>query len=570
MDDTGQESQSTHEALRDEVLAAALARVHEWPGAGRFVVARENTFAAHCALVRNMRTGGLGFSAALYPYFDKLIPEAGYFSAPAHDNLACLRNFIFSLYYRDAVIHGDGGAYGLSDMADIAVELNQGLRNATNPLPEFIAPRLSKAVLNVEGSGAAHAYAYLLRRQRREGLLGDIIAAIRGWLGLSTRDWGLLPMTESPFAHLRESPPQDVLTMPDEELDRYVREIIPPAAQEVAKYEQSRQNIPPVESNLESKVKREVIDHGIVILRWFKNLEFTDKSAMELLEAGTPEEKAEMVGAVGQFVQYYQQITARALQTNPSLAQREKVREANTVAKVMQHTIKLLAALEKPVSIAQTQQISTDVTRQPERWNEMANRTVNRLMDTLKGGLESVVSAFEQQQEDAQQQQEQSVEQALDHGAGGDQSRRKRRRKQRSAGVTSGKRQQRLDQAVHADDYALGQGLHAHTGGARANYVQGQVAFKQSLQVREVALKDMEIVKALGKTIAQSTGSPKETKPASGGGGAGSLPKLSSGLQVSEASLNDKLAPDQQENIAQRIIEQRKRDQQNPGGGKKL
>src|SRR5205807_1045523 len=100
----------------------------------------------------------------------------------------------------------------------------------------------------------------------------------------------------------------------DEVLDRYTREVPPLAKHEVAKYEQSRQNIPPVESNLDSALKREVVDHGIIILRWFRNIEFTGKTAMELLEAGTPEEKAEMVGAVGQFVQYYQQITARALQ----------------------------------------------------------------------------------------------------------------------------------------------------------------------------------------------------------------------------------------------------------------
>lgn len=588
MDEENHDSATTPaaEGLSAELFASAVKRVREWPDVGTCIIPRENTFAAHLQLVKHLRAGSIAFQPEAYPSFDALVVVAAGRPAlfdPQHklhkrhgelrDNLAVLRNFIAGHYYQDGEAYADGGVYGAPELAEMASELGRAIRNEKRHIPRFIAPFLNTRLLNMHGDGASYAYWFLRQRQRQDGWPGDVKAAIRGWLGLPRNEWDLPPEEMTPFGKYTldaEPPPLDVLCMSDEQLERYVREHEKPANREIAKYEQGRQEALPVEENLTTTRKREAVDHGITILRWFKNIQFSDKSAMEMLDSGTPEEKGEMVGLVSKFVDYYQQITARALQRNPELAKEEQVEEANKVAEVLRHFIKLLAALEKPVSIAQTQQISTDATRQPEHWNDLANHTVDRLMDTLKGGLETVVSAFEQQQHDADQQQEQIVEQATEQAlTNSDQARRKRRRKRQSSSMGTAKKQQRLDQAIRADDYALGQGVHASTGGSQARYVQGQIEFKQSLQVREAVLKDMDLVKALGKTLAKSGQLGKEAaKPTEGGGGgAGSLPSLSS-LKVADVNMNDKLAPDSKD-VASRIIDQRKREQQ-PGGKKQL
>lgn len=572
MDETGLEH------LRDELFASAVKRVREWEGVGRFIIPRENNFAAHLDLVRNLRAGSIAFDPKSYPVFDARLVAAAekpevFASETLCENLAVLRNFIIGYYDADAAAYGDGGAYGAQELWEMANELGCAIHNENVTLPEWIVPKLQKRRLDVKGEGAATAYRFLLKRQRQDGLLGDILAKIRRWLGLPLREWDLPPIEITPFARdaLHVATPPDVLSMDHEALENYCHDVKkPPAAQEVAKYEQGRQDAPPVEANLDMPLKREAIDHGITILRWFRDIEFSDKSAMEMLESGAPEEKNEMVGLVSKFVGYYQKISARAFERDASLAEREEVREADTAMQILRHTIKLLAAMEKPVSMAQTQQISSDSTQQPKRWDEMGGQTIDRLMKTLKGGLESVVSAFEQQQEEAQQQEQQeAVDQALSHG---DDAKRKRRRKKKQQQAVQGAKQQlRVEQALHAGDYALGQGMHRTTNVAREQqrgdrFVQGQIEFKQSLQVREMALKDMELVRALGKAITDSASAGKEKKEGGGGGGAGSLPALSA-LKVAEASLNDKLAPDAQD-VAQRIIQQRQRDQNNPGGKK--
>lgn len=557
-----------------EMRSSANARIQFWPHVGKFIIPRENSFAAHLQLVQGGRNVDLHFDPATYKFFDRIIAETAQrpeifepshpsyaHYAPLRDNLAVLRNDVMGMYMDDGSFD-PGDEKHIPQIVSIANEIGQAINNEHRRLPRLFAPHLNTDLLNMEGDGAAYAYRHLRSRQRGAGLLSGLINDIRQWMGMPLREWNLPPVQYTPFSEdgLNAEAPPDVLCMTQDQLTRYCHLLKQPAQLAVAKFDQGRQEMPPVENNLSQVQKRETIDHGITILRWFKDIEFSDKSVMELMDTGTPEEKAEMVGVVAKFVQYYTQITQRALKRDPNLANNPQIQEANAVAKVLEHSIELLAKLEKPISLAQTQQIGSDATRQPEKWGELGHETVDRLMQTLKGGLETAVSAFDQQQHDMDQQEEQaeqSVESAL---AGSDLARRKRRRKRQQASGLGGKKQQKVDQSIRADDYVLGQGAFANTGGVRQRQEQGQENFREGLQMRELALKDMEIIRSLGKTLAQNGNAnpPKDgpdgkDKDGKEGGGL-------SGLSMRDVSPNDKLAPDEKD-VASRIIDARKREQ---------
>jgi hypothetical protein len=207
--------------------------------------------------------------------------------------------------------------------------------------------------------------------------------------------------------------------------------------------------------------KREAVNHGHTILEWLRNIQFSNKSLQDFVDTGNPTQTAPERDAMNMLIDAYYDIAETAFKSQPELFNHPKIKAANEALESLEHALGLMAILEKPKSLADTMQISSDETQQPEKWHEMCGHTVDRLMSTLKGGLEEAVSAMEQQQQDMEQQQEENADRQADalanHAAF---SKGRKKRKQRASGGGAAK-QKKIDLAIKADDYALAQGAHA-------------------------------------------------------------------------------------------------------------
>lgn len=562
--------QEMAEAARrmEELREEASGRVQFWPQVGKFVIPTENTFAAHLQLVESER--GVEFNPAKHLFDRILVASANRpdLFDPSHPqflryaalrkNLAVLRNDIEGIYMDDGDF-GPGDEKYLPLLAGVAQETGEAIGNEGRLLPRLFGPHLNVDLLNMEGDGAAYAYRFLMKRQRTPGTtLGSIVSDVLRMSGMRDREWGLPDIRETPFSEegLGALPPPDVLCMTHGQMLQYCRNQHEPVA--VAPAGDAREQAAEAVEAMGDATRTESIRHGIIILRWLKDLKFNDKSIKEVLEAGEPQDREELRGIVAHVVQLYEGLMSAMIARNPALAQSEKVQSAGHASKTLQHSISLLAALEKPVSLAQTQQISTDVTQQPDRWNELKDQTVDRLMQTLKGGLEDAFGALEQQQQDQERQNEEAVEQAAESLIASDLLRRKRKKvqkKKKSAQVNA------FNQRRSARDLN-GDGVADRFQGINIDHPIN-VPVTADGKFRDLKLQDQEALLAIGKALAKTGEAVRapvtDGKDVKSGGGP-------LGISVADVGANDPIAPDSQD-VATRIIQQREREL---SSGKKL
>jgi hypothetical protein len=235
----------------NEAMLSAQSRVQFLPNLGKFIIPRENTWAAHARLVREDRTD-LHFDPAKYPYFDAIIAQScgieGLYN-PAHQdykqyeglrtNLEVLRNDLFGFYVKDGTFD-PGDEQHLPNLTSIAKTLGDGLRNDTG-LRRVFTNSFSRDVANVEGVGAAEMYKYLLERQDRHGPLSLLFANIKSQFGIETRDWGLPPIEETPFSpeNLSKPAPHQGVFYSEQEL---VNTCAQPSMQEKVALKQKHDN----------------------------------------------------------------------------------------------------------------------------------------------------------------------------------------------------------------------------------------------------------------------------------------------------------------------------------------
>lgn len=184
--------------------------------------------------------------------------------------------------------------------------------------------------------------------------------------------------------------------------------------------------------SMEPPARIESVELAREILRKLKGLGFSDMPLESLI--GTPasvEEKAAIAAQLSEMVEMYRNVLAEAAQANPNIMNDARVVEASDAVGKLSHTVKLMAAKEIPVSMAASQQISADITQDPEEWKRLSGHTVERLTKSMEGGLEKAVQDLQMQQEQAQQQDEElakhSVENALLGEAAGKRKRKRRR-----------------------------------------------------------------------------------------------------------------------------------------------
>jgi len=186
---------------------------------------------------------------------------------------------------------------------------------------------------------------------------------------------------------------------------------------------------------MEPPARIESVELAREILRKLKGMGFADKPLESFIAApGSLEDKAAVAAQISEMVEMYRNVLAEAAEQNPDIMKDARVQEANEAVGKMSHTVKLMAAKEIPVSMAAAQQISADVTQDPEEWKRLSGQTVDRLVKSMEGGLEKAVADMQQQQEQAQQQDEELAKHSVENSLLGEAAGKRKRRRRRSTG----------------------------------------------------------------------------------------------------------------------------------------
>jgi len=216
---------------------------------------------------------------------------------------------------------------------------------------------------------------------------------------------------------------------------------------------------------MQPPAREESLELAREILRRLQGQSFGDKTVKEFIETGRPDEKAAFAQQVVELAETYRNLLSEAAILNPNIHQDARIKEANDAVGSFAHAISLMAAKEMPNSIAAAQQISAEASRDPEQWQQLHHRTVDRLIKSAEGGVEKAMEDIAQQQEEEQDREEEQAQEAVESAMlHSDNSKRKKKRRRSGGSQRSGKggkkqRKQALD--ITADDYVLKQGRFA-------------------------------------------------------------------------------------------------------------
>lgn len=206
--------------------------------------------------------------------------------------------------------------------------------------------------------------------------------------------------------------------------------------------------------------REESVELGRDILRKLRGMMFDDKPLEEQMNTGKPEDKAAIVEKIEEMVEIYRNILSDALAVNPGLANDQRIKDANDAVGGMTHGIKLMASKDIPMSVAQTQQISADITQMPGEWKNMDGRAMDRLLDTMEGALEAAVDSIDAAAQSAQKDAE-LAQDAIEASAQASQNNNKRRKRRAGKSGITGKQSEKKMREIMADDMAADQGIHA-------------------------------------------------------------------------------------------------------------
>lgn len=256
---------------------------------------------------------------------------------------------------------------------------------------------------------------------------------------------------------------------------------------------------------LDTPQREESVELGREILRKLRMSMRNDKPMAEQLDAGKPEEKAELIEKIDELIEIYRNILAVATHTNPGLADDPRIKKANDAVGGMTHGIKLMASKEVPGSMAQAQQIGADITQDPTEWKNLQDRAVDRLIDSMEGGLEAAVDSMEQQEQD-QEKDADLAQEAVDSAISqSDSSRRKRRKRRQQKSGMSGKKAEKKMRDTMADDRAAGQG----------RFSEERQQKKEDKQSAYMGLNEGDIasIRSLGSALRASGNEAKSLPP---------------------------------------------------------
>jgi hypothetical protein len=197
---------------------------------------------------------------------------------------------------------------------------------------------------------------------------------------------------------------------------------------------------------LEEPAREESIELAREILRRLKSLSFSDKPVHEALDAGRPNEKLAFAQKLGEMVDVYKNMLLEAAAFNPAILQDQRIKDATDAVDDCANSLKLMATKEIPNSMAASQQISSDIAKDPEAWNRLNGHTVSRLVGTMEQAVERAHNDIAQNQERQHKQEQDAASQRANLEAAAAQSqaqqaapgqrrpRRRRRNTQPAAG----------------------------------------------------------------------------------------------------------------------------------------
>lgn len=262
------------------------------------------------------------------------------------------------------------------------------------------------------------------------------------------------------------------------------------------------------------------------------------KMLNEAMTQGTVEDKAAFAQQISEMVDMYRDMLTEAAAINPNILHNQTIKDSNDTMDTFAHAISLMAAKEIPSSIAMAQQISADITRMPERWGELHNHTVDRLVKSAEDGLEKAMgeidAQIEQEQDQDEEMQQDLLESALLHS---DAARRRKKRRKPQRTNKSGKKQRKQMLDLTADDYLLKQGRFAE---------ESKVIRAISTPMQGLKAEDMEAIRKLGGNLRDIGQQLKDIS--------GSMQNVQAGERISP---DDKTA-------AQRAIERETQPNNNP------
>jgi len=264
-------------------------------------------------------------------------------------------------------------------------------------------------------------------------------------------------------------------------------------------------------STLTAPKREESVELGREILRKLRGLSVSNKPMDELVNGSKPEDKVAVAEKLEELIEIYRNILADALVADPGLANDPRIKAANDAVGSASHGIKLMAAKEIPSNAAATQQIAADITQMPEEWKRLNGVTVERLMDSMEGGLAAAVDSMDAQDQ-AQQKDAEIAQDALEASLlQTEGSKRRKRRSSKKSGI-SGKQSEKLMRETMMDDLAAGQGRHAEK--KEEKKTEAKAAYMG------LSDKDMAAIAALGTKL---NGANKQAKSLpSGSGSSGS------------------------------------------------
>jgi hypothetical protein len=212
------------------------------------------------------------------------------------------------------------------------------------------------------------------------------------------------------------------------------------------------------------------------------------------------DDKIAFIKQADEMVELYRNLLTEAAQRNPEILNDPRIKNADSAVGNLTHRVSLMAAKEIPNSIASAQQISADVTEQPEEWKNLHDRTISRLIQSAEEGLEKVMGDIEQNEQDEERAAEQQQEAAETAALQSDHSKRHSKKK-RGGGSTQrsgkgGKKQKKQMLDLTADDYVLKQGR--FTIDAKAARSDNKPA---PAAIKGVKIEDMETIRKLGNSL---------------------------------------------------------------------
>ena len=435
--DDGANSPPSDRPKRSEQLDDGT-RIYKRRSTGAYVSPAENTWAAHAQVIKKAHSA-LGFDAQNYDYFDGAFAEKLGLSAltnPKHadyaryealrNNVAVLRNFILS-YYEESGQFKNGSYEQRDRIESIAESLGQALANdkwGSRAFTKFA----SIDVANIDGVGAMEMYKHLLDLQENPTMRQPMIAQLKSFLALPNRDWGLPPLAASPFhPQALAAPPPGYAPPPPKpastngsadtnDSDSQSRDLQTKVQEQPRAVEQmaftSPENIAHFKDEIEESIaivehivqvvnslqhidtlaeipREESVEEARKILRFLRNMEFTEHPLEEFLDQGTPSTIVGKKQSLARLTDIFAAHLRHAQSVNPSIASTnaavEQARDTLcTIAlELAEHTRRMLRDEDE-----REERLNQLIDSLPHEADLRINQPVGHLLETVELGLE--------------------------------------------------------------------------------------------------------------------------------------------------------------------------------------